>query len=62
MKYLALSLLFAATAYAGPITQKPLDEYVIYDIPVAEKSGTTTIMFPSEISGLYAKSDRKSVV
>ncbi|MFA6175516.1 MAG: hypothetical protein WC765_02935 [Phycisphaerae bacterium] len=42
--------------YAGPITQKPLDEFVIYDIPVASKSGTTTIMFPSEISGLFAKS------
>jgi len=56
MKYLALSLLFAATAYAKPITQKPLDEFVIYDIPVASKTGTTTIMFPSEISGLFAKS------
>lgn len=55
MKYFVLSLLLAATAYAGPITQKPLDEFVIYDIPVASKSGTTTIMFPSEISGLYAK-------
>ncbi len=56
MKYLALSLLFAVTAYAGPITQKPLDEFVIYDIPVASRTGTTTIMFPSEISGLFAKS------
>jgi len=56
MKYFILSLLLVATAYAGPITQKPLDEFVIYDIPVASKSGTTTIMFPSEISGLYAKS------
>ncbi len=56
MKYLTFSLLIAATAYAGPITQKPLDEFVIYDIPVASKSGTTTIMFPAEISGLYAKS------
>jgi len=56
MKNLALTFLIAATAYAGPITQKPLDEFVIYDIPVASKSGTTTIMFPSEISGLYAKS------
>jgi len=55
MKYFVLSLLLVATAYAGPITQKPLDEFVIYDIPVASKSGTTTIMFPSEISGLYAK-------
>lgn len=56
MKYLILTLLTAATAIAGPITQKPLDEFVIYDIPVAQKTGTTTVMFPSEISGLYAKS------
>ena len=56
MKYLVLSLLMAATAYAAPISQKPLDEFVIYDIPVAQKTGTTTVMFPSEISGLYAKS------
>lgn len=56
MKHFVLSLLLAASAYAGPITQKPLDEFVIYDIPVAQKTGTTTIMFPSEISGLYAKS------
>jgi len=42
--------------YAGPIVQKPLDEFVIYDVPVAFKSGTTTIVFPSQISGLYAKS------
>lgn len=43
-------------AKASPITQKPLDEFVIYDIPVASKSGTTLVMFPSDISGLYAKS------
>jgi hypothetical protein len=43
-------------AHAGSIVQKPLDEFVIYDIPVASKTGTTTVMFPSEISGLYAKS------
>lgn len=42
--------------HAGPIVQKPLDEYIIYDIPVASKSGTTLVMFPSQISGLYAKS------
>ncbi len=56
---LAVSLLaftITVTAHAGPITQKPLDEFVIYDVPVAEQSGTTTVMFPSEISGLYAKS------
>ncbi len=49
-------LLLPLALYAGPITQKPLDEFVIYDIPVASKSGTTLVMFPSEISGLYAKS------
>lgn len=42
--------------HAGPIVQKPLDEFVIYNVPVARKSGTTTILFPSQISGLYAKS------
>jgi hypothetical protein len=53
----ALSLIvLGPLLYAGPIIQKPLDEFVIYDIPVAEKLGTTTIMFPSEISGLFAKS------
>lgn len=56
MKNLVFSLLIAASAYAGPITQKPLDEFVIYDVPVAHMTGTTTVMFPSEISGLYAKS------
>jgi hypothetical protein len=58
MKILSALLfsLSAAALQAGPITQKPLDEYVIYGIPVAQKTGTTTIMFPSEISGLYAKS------
>lgn len=56
MKYLAVSLLMAATAYAGPITHKPLDEFIIYNIPVAFKSGTTTVMFPSALSGLYAQS------
>jgi len=47
---------FAAIAQAGSIVQKPLDEFIIYDIPVASKTGTTTVMFPSEISGLFAKS------
>lgn len=51
MKYLVLSLLLAVTAFAGPITQKPFDEFVIYDISVAAKTGT-----PAEISGLFAKS------
>jgi len=59
MKYatlFAISMVILGTVCAGPITQKPLDEFVIYDIPVAAKTGTTTIMFPSEISGLFAKS------
>jgi len=48
--------LFQLVLCAGPITQKPLDEFVIYDIAVASKTGTPTVMFPSEISGLFAKS------
>jgi len=50
------ALLLGGFAHAGSIVQKPLDEFVIYDIQVASKTGTTTVMFPSEISGLYAKS------
>ena len=53
---IAAALLSSALAQAGSIVQKPLDEFVIYDIPVASKTGTTTVMFPSEISGLFAKS------
>lgn len=49
-------LMLPLALHAGSIIQKPLDEFVIYNIPVAFKSGTTTIMFPSAISGLYAKS------
>ena len=59
MKSLAVTVALAflsAQSYAGAITQKPLDEFVIYNLPVAFKSGNTTILFPSEISGLYAKS------
>jgi hypothetical protein len=54
---LALALLMAGSPLgAGQITQKPLDEFVIYKIPVAFQSGNTTVLFPSAISGLYAKS------
>jgi hypothetical protein len=42
--------------HAGAIVQKALDEFVIYNLPVAFKSGNTTVLFPSAISGLYAKS------
>ncbi len=47
---------FVQTAHAGEIVQKPLDEFVIYNLPIAFKSGNTTVLFPSAISGLYAKS------
>ncbi len=43
-------------AHAGEIIQKPLDEFVIYSLPIAFKSGNTTVLFPSAISALYAKS------
>jgi hypothetical protein len=41
---------------ANEIAQKRLDEFVIYNLPIAVKSGNTTVLFPSAISGLYAKS------
>jgi hypothetical protein len=47
---------FVQTAPAGEIVQKPLDEFVIYNLPIAFKSGNTTVLFPSAISALYAKS------
>lgn len=59
MKYVAMLVILLVAqgqGFAGPITQKPLDDLVIYEVPVAQKTGTTTVMFPSEISGLYAKS------
>lgn len=36
------------------IAQKPLDEFLVYEIPVAETVGNTTILFPSPISGIFA--------
>ncbi len=41
---------------ASSIIQKPLDEAIVYQVPTAWKAGTTTILFPSEISALYGKS------
>jgi hypothetical protein len=41
---------------ANEIVQRPLDEFVIYKLPIACKSGNTTVLFPSAISALYAKS------
>jgi len=52
----ALAGWFVQSALAGEIIQKPLDELVIYNLPIAFKSGNTTVLFPSAISGLYAKS------
>lgn len=53
---LALALLVASELAAREIVQKPLDEFVIYTVPVAWRTGNTTVLFPSAISGLYAKS------
>ena len=54
---LALALLIAGPRLdGGEIVQKRLDEFVIYKIPVTFQSGNTTILFPSAISGLYARS------
>lgn len=57
MKRLIFTLTFGvASLHAGSITQKPLDEFIIYNLPIAFKSGVTTVLFPSAISGLYARS------
>ena len=53
--FLAFGLLVQSLP-AREIVQKPLDEFVIYNLPIAFKSGNTTVLFPSAISGLYAKS------
>jgi hypothetical protein len=53
--FLACGLLVQSVA-AREIVQKPLDEFVIYNLPIAFKSGNTTVLFPSAISALYAKS------
>lgn len=56
LPFFAMILCVGSLAHAGSIVQKPLDELIIYDIAVASKTGTTTVMFPSEIPGLFAKS------
>jgi hypothetical protein len=53
--FIAFALLVQSLA-ANEIAQKRLDEFVIYNLPIAFKSGNTTVRFPSAISGLYAKS------
>ena len=49
--FLAFGLLVQSLA-AREIVQKPLDEFVIYNLPIAFKSGNTTVLFPSAISAL----------
>lgn len=44
-----------------PIIHKPLDENVIYGIQVAYRSGTTTVLFPAAISGIYGQRVAKQV-
>lgn len=55
--YLILAFIpFFQLKGASSIIQKPLDEFIVYEVPTAWKTGTTTILFPSEISALYGKS------
>ena len=53
--FIGFGLLVQSLA-ANEIVQKPLDEFVIYHLPIAFTSGNTTVLFPSAISGLHAKS------
>jgi hypothetical protein len=53
--FLVFGLLVQSLA-AREIVQKPLDEFIIYNLPIAFKSGNTTVLFPFAISALYAKS------
>lgn len=58
MKKLFLFLLLSCIANGSEntpaIAQKPLDEFLVYEIPVADTVGNTTILFPSPISGIFA--------
>lgn len=45
MAPLPLALSALCSAPVGLITQKPLDDLVIYDVPVAHKTGTTPVTF-----------------
>ena len=53
--FIGFGLLVQSLA-ASEIAQKRLDEFVIYNLPIAFESGNTTVLFLSAISGLYAKS------
>ena len=58
MKKLFLSFLLSCMAHGSEnvpaIAQKPLDEFLVYEIPVTDTVGNTTILFPSPISGIFA--------
>jgi hypothetical protein len=57
MKKIILFFLISLSSYGAQpvsaIAQKPLDEFIVYEIPVAETIGNTTILFPSPISGIF---------
>ena len=57
MKKIILSLFLMssfAQAKVEAIAQKPLDEFIVYEVPVADTLGNTTVLFPSPISGIFA--------
>lgn len=59
---LLIFLLLAEEAFpSAAIVQKPLDEFIVYEVPVAEVIGNTTILFPSPISGIFASKASPSV-
>ena len=57
MKRFILFFLISLSSYgAAPVSaiaQKPLDEFIVYEVPVAETIGNTTILFPSPIGGIF---------
>jgi len=57
MKKLILFFLISISSYGAQpvsaIAQKLLDEFIVYEVPVAETIGNTTVLFPSPISGIF---------
>lgn len=57
MKKIILFFLISLSSYGAQpvsaIAQKSLDEFIVYEVPVAESIGNTTILFPSPISGIF---------
>jgi len=52
---IAAIILAGSLAHAGSIVQRPLDEFLIYDIPVASNMGTTTVGQKSHGSLLFRR-------